>query len=390
MTPDRPLFLQNDELYGEIVFTQEENRLINTPQIQRLNDISLSAVPPITLGRQIPTRLEHSIGVAHLAKVVGQKSEFSQFSKELFAAGITHDVGSPPFSHLSERYLLKVFGISHEKFAEVMVLNSGLSSELEAQGIDTNTILKIIDGQLKPVSDVISGSLDVDNLDNIQRYGKAMGIIGTPLYSGERLARAYTLHNGSIALKAGSEMEVEGWLESRHKVYRYVYSSENQVMGAMTSRALYFAYESGELDKEFFYWTDTKAYGYLLEGCNQRTRKIARLASERSPFTVVTDLLITKPSETFIGLCGDSDNRDSVANSLADRFSIPREDICVYFGKSRNFRKIHLTTINGRGTNGGNGIQQEWTAQVFIHPEHNNKFRKLDIAFKNQIGLANE
>ena len=74
MTPDRPLFLQKDELYGEIVFTQAEQRIINTPHIQRLKDISLSAVPPITLGKQIPSRLEHSIGVAHLAKIVNQKA----------------------------------------------------------------------------------------------------------------------------------------------------------------------------------------------------------------------------------------------------------------------------------------------------------------------------
>ncbi|KKQ43975.1 MAG: hypothetical protein US62_C0037G0012 [Candidatus Woesebacteria bacterium GW2011_GWA1_37_8] len=84
MTPDRPLFLQKDTLYGEMIFSQEEQRIIDTPQIQRLSDISLSAVPPITLGMQIPSRLEHSIGVAHLAKIVGLKPEFTRYSKELF------------------------------------------------------------------------------------------------------------------------------------------------------------------------------------------------------------------------------------------------------------------------------------------------------------------
>lgn len=388
MTPDRPLFLQKDQLYGELVFTREEQRIVNTPQIQRLSDISLSAVPPITLGKQIPSRLDHSIGVAHLAKIVGQKPEFVQYSRELFAAGIAHDIGSPPFSHLSERFLYKTFGISHERFAEVIITNSDLSRELADQGIDVNTVLKIINGQLKPVSDVIAGSIDVDNLDNIQRYGKAMEIIGAPLYSGEQLAGAFTLRNGEIALQEGSEEGLNGWLESRHKVYQFVYGSENQVMGAMTRRALQFAYEEDELGKDFFFWTDTKAYGYLLQNCNPRTRKIAERAAGRHPYEGITDLVITTPSDIFTELCRNSDNREEIADSLALEFSLPREDVCVYFGKSRNYRSVHLPVINGIDTAKLNGIKQEWTAQAFVHQDHESKFEGIDEAFRQLVGIG--
>jgi HD superfamily phosphohydrolase len=387
MTPDRPLFLQSDQLYGEIEFTKAEQRIINTPQIQRLSDISLSAVPPITLGGQIPSRLEHSIGVAHLAKIVGQKPEFSEFSRELFASGIAHDVGSPPFSHLGERFLHKVFGISHERFAETMIINSDLSNEFEAQGIDIDTVLRMINGQLKPVSDVIAGSIDVDNLDNIQRYSKAMGIIGIPLYSGERLARSYTFNNGVIALEEGSEEELKGWLESRHKVYQFVYGTKNQAMGAMTRRALQFAYEEGELGKEFFFWTDTQAYNYLLQECNPKTRKITEIAANKQPYYAVTDLVITNPSDNLIELCRNSDNRETIADDIAAEFSLPREDVCVYFGKSRNYRNVHLSVINGADTTNLNGIKQEWTAQAFVHPDHVSKFSTIDDVFRGQIGF---
>ena len=388
MTPDRPLFFKKDELYGELAFSQDELSIINTPQIQRLNDISLSAVPPITLGRQIPSRLEHSIGVAHLAKIVGEKPEFNQYSRELFAAGIAHDVGSPPFSHLSERFLFKVFGISHERFAEMMISNSQLEKELKSQGLDTKVILKLINGNNIPVSDVIAGSMDIDNLDNIQRYGQAMEIIEAPLYSGEKLAEAFTLHNGSVALVEGSENELEGWLTSRHKVYQYVYSAENQVMSAMLRRALQFAYEEGEITEDFFYRTDSQAYNYLLQNCNIRTRKLAKAAAKKQPYIAVTDLVIKNPSSGFADLCNNSDNRELIADSIADRLSLPRENICAYFGKSRNYRSVHLPVINGVDSNDLNEIQQEWTAQVFIHPDHGSKVSKINELFIQQVGLS--
>ena len=337
---------------------------------------------------QIPSRLEDSIGVAHLAKIVGLKPEFTRYSKELFTAGIAHDVGSPPFSHLGEAFLQKVLGVSHEKFAETMIFNSELSDELETQGIDINKVLMMINGQFKPISDVIAGSMDVDNLDNVQRYGKAMGIIQTPLYSGERLARSYILLNESMALEEGSEGDISGWLESRHRVYQYVFSAKNQVMGAMTRRALQFAYEDGELNKEFFFRTDTSAYNYLLQDCNQKTRKLAETAASKNPYTVVTDEVITKPSNELTSLCENSDNREVVADGLAEEFSLPREDVCVYLGKSRNYRRVHLPVINGTNNSNLNGIQQEWTAQVFVNPEHHSKFDEIDKVFRSKAGIS--
>lgn len=387
MTPDRPLFLQEDELYGEVAFSQEEKRIINTPQIQRLNDISLSAVPPVTLNRSVPSRLEHSIGVAHLAKIVAKKPEFNQYSRELFAAGIAHDVGSPPFSHLGERFLFKVFGIPHERFAEMFITNSGLSREFASQGINTDVVLSIINGQVKPVSDVIAGSMDVDNLDNVQRYGKAMGIIQSPLYSGERLAKSFTLQEGHVALEANSEKDLQGWLESRHKVYQYVYSAENQVMGAMVRRALQFAYEEGEIKSEFFFGTDTTAYDYLLQECNHRTKKIAEIAKDKKPYSVVADLVTTKPTDTFVGLCSNSDNREIVADNLAERFTVPREDICVYFGKSRNYRNVRIPVLNGVSSDNLNGIKQEWTAQAFVYQEHDSQYGEIGETFEKMVGL---
>jgi HD superfamily phosphohydrolase len=231
--------------------------------------------------------------------------------------------------------------------------------------------------------------MDVDNLDNIQRYGKAMGIIETPLYSGERLARSYTLQNGKVALEQGSEEGLNGWLESRHKVYQFVYSTKNQVMGAMTRRALQFAYEEGELKEEFFRWTDTQAYNYLLEDCNPRTKKIASIAANKIPYVAVTDLMITSPQNDFIELCKDGDNSERIADSLAEEFALPREDVCVYFGKSRNYRSVHLPVLNGDETSNLNGIQQEWTAQAFVHSDHTGKITNIDRVFREQIGVLN-
>src|SRR3989344_9426960 len=100
------MFDYTDPLYGALEISPAETELFQTPELARLRDISLSAVPTIMLPwGKIASRFEHSVGVAHLAKLVMEKSQFADIGIDLVFAGLLHDIGSPPFSHLTEIFL---------------------------------------------------------------------------------------------------------------------------------------------------------------------------------------------------------------------------------------------------------------------------------------------
>ena len=62
--------------------------------------------------------------------------------------------------------------------------------------------------------------------------------------------------------------------------------------------------------------------------------------------------------------------------------------MCVYLGKSRNYRSVHIPVINGNEASNINGIKQEWTAQAFVHPEHHSKFNIINEVFRSKVGIS--
>lgn len=76
-----PITFSSDRMYGRIYHTPADIRLFQTSEMTCLRQISLSAVSPWSIATGTPaTRFEHSVGVAHLARLVGQKPEFADIA----------------------------------------------------------------------------------------------------------------------------------------------------------------------------------------------------------------------------------------------------------------------------------------------------------------------
>ncbi|PVV05274.1 hypothetical protein BB560_000219, partial [Smittium megazygosporum] len=122
-----------DPIYGTIKLDDFVLEFIDTPQFQRLRYLKQLGVSNFVYPGGNHTRFEHSIGVSHLAKIL--VTTLMELQPELgiserdvqcvTLAGLCHDLGHGPFSHLFDGNFMKSArpGIKweHEQGSEMML-----------------------------------------------------------------------------------------------------------------------------------------------------------------------------------------------------------------------------------------------------------------------------
>lgn len=386
-TAETPTFIY-DRLYGQIEFDNNELRLFQTKELARLRQVSLSAIPTWTIPTGVcASKFEHSVGVAHLARIVGKRPEFQDVSRDLYFASLAHDLGTPPFSHASEYFLIKMFGKNHEEFADDIIEDSEFAREVQRQGGNIQRVLDYVNGRDKPMSDLINGTIDIDNLDNTLRYGLSMGLLKNIPYSPEELAKAYAIRKGQLVLLAGHTDGLQGWEKTRMDVYNFVYGGVNLSTGMMLFRALDFAVRENEINKDYFTMTDADAFSYLLQACNTRTRTLIERANRWIFYPRVYDYSTSQVTEEVVGLVMNSSNRGVLADDISKLLKIPPEDVCVYMGKNKGFKQIHLPILSNGGEEDMHKPKNKLTymAQVYVHPKWTDKSREIQQFMQGKL-----
>ena len=379
-TPKISIRYFSDRLYGRVEFTAQDLKLYQTPELSRLRQVSLSAIPTWTQPVGIcADKFEHSIGVAHLARLVGAKTEFQPIAVDLYLAALLHDIGTPPFSHASEIYQQKKYQVNHEQFAARVINNSNqLKKLIKSAGGNIKTIIQFITGQKPPFSDLVNGSIDLDNLDNSLRFSVSMGLIDHLLYSPESLAQSLSWDGRQLYLGAYQYKNILGWETCRRHAYAYVYSTANLASGTMLLRGLEFAYRENKLDDAYFLTTDAQAFDYLRFNCNQQTKTIMDRLYHWHHYRQIYRFETDHPSPTLKRLITNYDNRDKLADQIARQHQLPPEDICVFLGINKGYKRIHLPilTPTGRITHHHPHQRLTYLIQIYLHPRHFQKTAK--------------
>jgi HD superfamily phosphohydrolase len=197
--------------------------LIAHPWYQRLRNIHQMAFAHLVYPGAVHSRLHHSLGAYHL--MCTALSELKRKGVEVTAeeelgariAILLHDIGHGPYSHALEQELITDVQHEHISVAIIQKLNEQFGGRL-------NTALEIFTQKhpKKFLSQLVSGQLDVDRMDYLNRdsffTGVSEGVIGY-----DRILKMLTVKNGELMVEEKAIYSIEKFLVSRRLMYWQVY-----------------------------------------------------------------------------------------------------------------------------------------------------------------------
>ncbi|XP_006003881.1 deoxynucleoside triphosphate triphosphohydrolase SAMHD1-like [Latimeria chalumnae] len=151
MHPVDGMKVLNDPIHGHITLHPLLIAIMDTPQFQRLRDIKQLGGAYYVFPGASHNRFEHSIGVAYLAGCLARNLQEKQPELQIDdrdvlcvqIAGLCHDLGHGPFSHLFDRMFIPQArpgrNWKHEtasvQMFEHLITSNGLKTSLEENGL---------------------------------------------------------------------------------------------------------------------------------------------------------------------------------------------------------------------------------------------------------------
>ena len=218
-----------DPIHDFVRVYDNELKIIDTPIFQRLRRIrQLSGAHLIYPGAQ-HTRFEHSLGVMHIASMAGQALAekgivSSDDIQNLRLAGLLHDIGHGPFSHLFEEIFEEKRKISHEDLGRDIILKTEIGDIISKNGFDKKLITKLAfgDSKFQFMNEIISGALSADIMDYLLRDGYFTGAEHAKI-DHHRLTYSLDVYKNKLALDKSSLVNFETKMISRFQMFKAVY-----------------------------------------------------------------------------------------------------------------------------------------------------------------------
>ncbi len=216
-----------DPLYGYVAITPLEKRIIDTKVVQRLRRLRQLAGAEFVYPGANHTRFEHSVGAMHLAGLMAENITNDENEiQSLRLAGLLHDIGHGPFSHIFEEILVKQ-GRNHEDITTWLVQSTELADILKDAGFNTGDLSQLVVGKLQKktrtfLNQVIRSSVDADKLDYIVRDSFHTG---AEYGSVDIFRLIYTIEpfQGNLAVNITAITTLEAFLIARVLSFRSIY-----------------------------------------------------------------------------------------------------------------------------------------------------------------------
>ncbi|CAM6092315.1 unnamed protein product [Calypogeia fissa] len=238
-----------DNVHQSIYVDALSLRFVDTEQFQRLRDVRQLGLCHFVFPGAVHTRFEHSLGTYYLAdQAINRLKNFQGDElgidrsdiKTVRLAGLLHDIGHGPFSHVFDNFLPKILpGVkwSHEQMSADMI---DYIVDLHHIDIDQEDLKKVKDMILASrkdpanlagrrekgfIYDIVANGrngIDVDKFDYIERDARACGM-GTS-FSYCRLMENMRVIDDEICFRAKEARSVWNLFQTRAYMHREVYT----------------------------------------------------------------------------------------------------------------------------------------------------------------------
>jgi HD superfamily phosphohydrolase len=279
-----------DPIHDFIRVYDHELQIIDNPIFQRLRRIRQLSGAHLTYPAAQHTRFEHSLGVMHIASQAGQALKEKEVLKFddiaiLRVAGLLHDIGHGPFSHLFEEIIQKK-KISHEDFGKNIILKSVIGDILSKNGFDKKLVSKIAfgDSKYQYLNEIVSGYLSADMMDYLLRDGYFTGAEHAKI-DHKRITQSLDVHKKKLALEKSALYSFESMMHSRYQMFKAVYfhktvrSAEVMLLEALRQSDDEFGFTSLNID-DFVKLTDEYVLSLLLSSKSSKLRRARNLAED--------------------------------------------------------------------------------------------------------------
>ena len=218
-----------DPILGYINITDMDRMLIDSQPVQRLRRIRQLSLADIVYPGATHTRFEHSLGVMEIASRMAMNLPIEISEEDVFLvrmAGLLHDVGHGPLSHLFEYHLKKYLNKNHEDMGVWIIEKSELSDIISSLGYTTDEVIDIALGKkdVKPsyMRQIIRSAVDADKLDFIRRDNYHTGA-GYGNVDVERIIYTLEVFDNKLAVNATSLSTLETFILARVKSFEAIY-----------------------------------------------------------------------------------------------------------------------------------------------------------------------
>ncbi len=329
-----------DPLWQDIKLSKAIHNIYMSQEFQKLSRIKQLGPTNLVYPGAMHTRLCHSLGVYHLARKIIisllSKSTTFKLSKDgvdsFLAAALLHDIGHFPYTHSLKELPLT----DHEILAtQIIKGDNELNRVLIDENFNLNKICNILDFESEPIDkeiklykSLLSGALDPDKLDYLNRDAFFSGV-SYGIQDCSFIISHLTINNGVSTLKESAKLSLEHLIFSKYQMYKTVYWHERtRCATAMIKKTLLYNLDKQIIKGDQLYNLDDYSFNQLAEKHPTSFMNVLLVRDNK--------LLKTKYEKTFDCenefdiYCADLNNRfkaeNNIFNTLVKKYPQLRAD----------------------------------------------------------------
>jgi len=333
-----------DPIHDFIRIYEPELKVIDTPIFQRLRRIRQLAGAHLVYPSAQHSRFEHSLGVMHLAGQAALVLKDKGFLDSgdvanLRLAGLLHDIGHGPFSHLFEEVLERKKKTSHEEIGKKLILKTEIGDSLVKFGFDKKFLSELAFGNSKYpfMNEIISGGLSADIMDYLPRDGYFTGAEHAKI-DFKRIIQSLDVYEKKLSLDRSALYSFESMMISRYQMFKAVYfhktvrSAEVMLLESMSLADNELGFTSYNLDK-YIQLTDEFVISKLVSLTPKsselkRARQLAKDYQERRLLKCVFEKILTH-NDKLVGV-----NTSKILNEISKKSKVDESEIFIDASKT--------------------------------------------------------